>query len=335
MKGFSRNVLAAMGAILLTLAVGSLSAQQRSNSAATAADDRVDIVVAALRGPTGVGMAPIIAGEGVQGEHARIAVEIVPEPSVMVGRLASGEIDVGMLPSNVAAQLYNRGIPVQIGAVTLWGLLYIVSSDETITDWTDLAGHTVHAISRGAGPDIMLRHILDANGIDPDRDVTLDYRLGHVELAQMVAAGEVDTAVLPEPFVTQALSRRNDLSIRLDFQDAWRELYGTSYPQTVVLVRREVAENHPDAVRDALDAIRTGWATMIADPQRGGELATQAQLGLPGEVITEALPRFNVEYVPAVEAKGRLQEYFRILYESEPRSVGGALPDEGMYLPFQ
>lgn len=333
MRTFSRYVLVATGYLVLTLAVvGTLPAQQQPESVAAG---RVDVVIGALRGPTGVGVAPIIVGETGQGQHARLSVEIVPEPSVMVARLASGEIDLGMLPSNVAAQLYNRGVPVQIGAVTLWGLLYVVSSDETITDWQDLSGRTVHAISRGAGPDIMLRHILGAGGIDPERDVVLDYRFGHAELAQMVAAGEVETAVLPEPFVTQALSRRNDLSVRLDFQDAWRELYGTSYPQTVVIVRQEIARDNPEAVREALGAVRAGWEMMTDDPRRGGRLAAQANLGLPEAVVAQAIPRFNVEYVSAVDAKARLQDYFRILYESEPRSVGGALPDEGMYLPFQ
>jgi NitT/TauT family transport system substrate-binding protein len=207
----------------------------------------------------------------------------------MVGRLAAGEIQIGMLPSNVGAQLYNRGIPVQIAAVTLWGLLYVVSADDSIDDWTDLAGHSVQAIARGAGPDIMLRHILSSRGIDPGVDVDLDYRYGHVELAQMLIAGEVDTAVLPEPFVTQVLTRRDDLSVRLDFQRAWTELYGESYPQTVVLVRRDWAADHPEAIAEALDVIESGWQQTLSDPVEAGRLTQEARLGVPGSVVTAAL----------------------------------------------
>jgi NitT/TauT family transport system substrate-binding protein len=89
-----------------------------------------DIVIGAFRGPTGVGVAPIIVNGPVVGTYSSLTVELVPEPSVMVGRLASGEVDIGMVPTNMAAQLYNRGIPVQIGAVTLWGLLYVVGTDD-------------------------------------------------------------------------------------------------------------------------------------------------------------------------------------------------------------
>jgi NitT/TauT family transport system substrate-binding protein len=292
----------------------------------------VDITIASFRGPTGVGIAPAIVEQPVVGEHARITVELVPEPSVMVGRLAAGEVSVGTLPSNVAAQLYNRGIPVQIAAVTLWGLLYVVGTDESIEEWTDLRGRSVQAIARGAGPDIMLRHILNQNGIDPDSDVELDYRYGHLELAQMLIAGEVETAVLPEPFVTQVLSRGDGVGIRLDFQAAWQDLYGSRYPQTVVVVRRDVAEENPEAIAEALALIRSGWETVLADPEAAGELVDRTDLGLPGAVVTAALPRFNAEYVDAADAADRLDEYFRVLFEAEPRSIGGALPDDAVYL---
>ncbi len=297
--------------------------------------DRVDLVIAALRGPTGVGVAPIIADAPAEGVYSRISVDIVPDPSVMVGRLASGEADIGMLPSNVAAQLYNRGVPVQIAAVTLWGLLYVAGTDRDIADWSDLRGKTLHAINRGAGPDIMLRHILSANGIDPDEDLELSYRFGHVELAQMVIAGEVERAVLPEPLVTQVLSRRSDASVLLDFQDAWQELYGLAYPQTVVLVQRDAARRSPEAVREALDAIRSGWEQVLRDPVAGGVLAEEAGLGLPGAVVAAALPRFNARYVSVEDARREIDEYFRILWEAEPRAVGGSIPDDGIYLPFR
>ena len=191
----------------------------------------------------------------------------------------------------------------------------------------------MQAIARGAGPDIMLRHILSRNGVDPDSDVELDYRYGHLELAQLLIAGEVETAVLPEPFVTQVLRRRDDVSVRLDFQEAWQELYDTRYPQTVVVVRRDIAEERPEAIAEALAVIRSGWETVVADPETAGDLVDQTDLGLPGTVVTAALPRFNAEYVNAADAADRLDEYFRVLFEAEPRSIGGALPDDDIYLP--
>ncbi|MDA3948005.1 MAG: ABC transporter substrate-binding protein [Spirochaeta sp.] len=320
----ARQVIYLFLFIATTLVVGATGHAEQSGP--------VDITIASLRGPTGVGMAPALLDQPIVGEHARISVEVVPEPSVMVGRLAAGEVAVGMLPSNVAAQLYNRGIPVQIAAVTLWGVLYVVGTDETVQEWTDLRGRSVQAIARGAGPDIMLRHILSRNGVDPDSEVELDYRYGHVELAQLLIAGEVETAVLPEPFVTQVLSRADGVDVRLDFQEAWQDLYDSRYPQTVIVVRRDIAEENPEAIAEALAVIRSGWDTVLADPDAAGGLVDRTDLGLPGAVVTAALPRFNAEYVGAADAADRLDEYFRVLFAAEPRAIGGALPDDDIYL---
>jgi len=265
-------------------------------------------------------------------DNANVSFEIVPDPSVMVGRLASGEADIGMLPSNVAAQLFNRGVPIRIGAVTLWGVLYVVGTDQSIQEWQDLRGRSLQSIARGATPDILLRHLLAENGVDPESDVTLDYRFAPAELAQLVAGGEIDLAVLPEPFVTQVLSRRDDLSIVLDFQEGWRDLYGDAYPQTVVVVRDDAWQESRAAMEEALALIESGWSTVTEDPEAAGEMVAESPLSLPGPVVGAALPRFNARYVPAAEAKPALDRYFQVLYDFEPRSVGGELSGDALYL---
>jgi NitT/TauT family transport system substrate-binding protein len=315
--------------ILVVLAAAPVAALEHGE---TDAQERENVAVAALQGPTGVGIAPYLTGSVTVTEHANVSFEVVSDPSVMVGRLASGEVDVGMLPSNVAAQLYNRGVPIKIGAVTLWGVLYMVGADQSITDWEALRGKTVQSIARGATPDILLRHLLAENGVDPETDLTLDYRYAPVELAQLVAGGQVDLAVLPEPFVTQVLSRRDDLSIVLDFQQGWRELYDDAYPQTVVVVRNASWEESESAVADALSLIETGWKNVTDDPQAAGQMVADSPLRLPGAVVAAALPRFNARYVPVADAQDALERYFQVLHEFEPRTVGGEIPDDELYL---
>lgn len=296
------------------------------------ASERQDVSVAALQGPTGVGVAPYLSESVTVTDRANITFELVPDPSVMVARLSSGETDIGMLPSNVAAQLYNRGVPIRISAVTLWGVLYVVGTDDAIGDWEALRGRTVESIARGATPDILLRHLLAENGVDPEVDVNLNYQFAPAELAQMVAGGQVDLAVLPEPFVTQVMSRRDDLSILLDFQDGWRQLYDAAYPQTVVVVREEAWERSRVAMEEALALIEDGWNAAIDDPQRAGEIVADSPLSLPGPVVSAALPRFNARYVAAGDARSALDWYFQVLHDFEPRTVGGEVPGEDIYL---
>lgn len=288
---------------------------------------RPELAIAALRGPTGVGVAPYLAEGGHSGQYGDYRFEIVPDPSVMVARLASGEVAVGMLPANVAAQLYNRGVPIQIGAVTLWGLLYVVGPEGLVDDWSDMAGKTLQSIARGATPDLVTRHLLTENGVDPETEVTLQYQFAPAELAQLVALGQEDLAVLPEPFVTQVLSRRDDLAVLLDHQAGWESLYGSSYPQTVVVVRRDVAAVHPEAIDEALGLIDAGWSRVVSDPVAAGELVASSDLGMPAAVVASALPRFNARYVSAAESAAALNQYFTVLHAFDPRSVGGSVPD--------
>jgi NitT/TauT family transport system substrate-binding protein len=330
------NIRTSLFLVAAVLATGSIAALGHGEEAATVPgssrsgsneEARPELVIAALRGPTGVGIAPYLADGVHTGDSGTYRFAIVPDPTVMVARLASGEAAVGMLPANVAAQLYNRGVPIQIGAVTLWGLLYVVGPEGAVAEWSDLEGMTLQSIARGATPDLVTRHLLSESGVDPETDVTLQYQFAPAELAQLVALGQEDLAVLPEPFVTQVLSRRDDLAVLLDHQAGWESLYGTSYPQTVVVVRTDVAAAHPDAIDEALQLIDDGWATVVDDPAAAGDLVANSDLGMPAAVVASALPRFNARYRSAAESAAALTRYFTVLHAFDPRSVGGSVPD--------
>jgi NitT/TauT family transport system substrate-binding protein len=236
-----------------------------------------------------------------------------------------------MLPTNVAAQLYNRDVPVQVAAVTLWGVLYVVTADPEIQTWSDLAGRTVYSLSPGSTPDVLFRHLLERNGVDPTGDVEIDYRYGHVELAQALAAGLVETAVLPEPFVTNVTMQRDEARVALDFQAETRRLYGSSYPQTAVVVRSDVAERAPEAIREALQLVERSWNDVLADPYWAGKMAEQTNIGLSAAVVTEALPRLNAEFVPASAAISSVRAYLDVLQRFDPRTIGGTVPGRDFY----
>lgn len=319
-------------AMLLIACVPIPAALASGHGEAVAADAPVELSVTALRGPTGVGVAPYLGDGSFSTMSAELRFDVVADPPTMIARLVSGETDIGMLPSNVVAQLYNRGVPVQIAAVSLWGLLYVVGDDPAINAWEDLAGRTVHSVGQGATPDILARHLSERNGIDPDTDLELSFRYPPTELAQLMVAGEIDLALVPEPFVTQVTSRRSELGVLIDLQAEWARFYGGRYPQTVLVVRSDAAREHPAAVSEALALVEQGWRDMVADPAVAGELVAASALGLPGPVVERAIPRFNAEYVDAREAQDALNQYFAVLFEANPRSVGGAVPDSGIFL---
>ena len=121
-------------------------------------------------------------------------------------------MDAATLPSNIAAQLWNRDVDVKITATFLWGVLYIVGTDPE-SGIPGLAGRQVYSLGRGSTPDLLLRYLLGTEGIDPEADLTIAYGLGQIELSQLLIAGRIDAAVLPEPFVTRTLSANEDIGV--------------------------------------------------------------------------------------------------------------------------
>ncbi len=290
-----------------------------------------EVTVTTLRGPSAVMFLPLMDAKTAAGEHVRLTVDTVGAPDVMVARLVSGESQIGVLPTNVAAQLYARGVPVQVPAAFLWGVMYVVSSANDIERWEDLRNRTVYSISPGSTPDVLLRYLLDRNGIDPENDVTIDYRYGHVELAQMVLAGQVETAVLPEPFVTRILDATTDYHLVLDFQTEYERFVGERYPQTAIVIRSDVFARHRDALDEALSMIQESMATVLGNPAGAVQMAAFEEVGLPAQTVLSAMPRLNGDYQSSAESGEAIRRYLTVLHDFDPRTTGGTVPDEDFF----
>ena len=306
---------------------------QEEREQPTFTPEEVTLSVVTLRGPTGVGLVDAMQEQEL-GNGVSVNWEVAGAPDVAVSRLLSGEADLVTLPTNVAAQLFNRGGDVAVAGTTLWGVMYLVGPEGSVDDWSDLEGETVHTLAQGATPDVLLRYILAENGIDPAADLTIDYSYGHVELAQLAASGDVRFAVLPEPFVTQVTMRNPQMRVLLDFQEAWKAVTGSerSYPQTVFVARRSAAERYPDAFATLMGRIADSLRAALEDPMETARLTEASEVGLPAAVTESAIPRFNIGYESATAARKEINDYLQVLYDFNPRSVGGAVPGEAFYL---
>src|SRR5690554_4296381 len=213
---------------------------------------RVELNVVALAGPTGLSLVQMMEEEPELGPEVTVRYSVVRTPEQMTARIVSGEADIAAVPTNLAAVLYRRGIPVRLAAITNWGVMYLVGKDPTITEWEDLKGRELAVTGRGTTPDILLRYFLQTKGLDPDKDLTIRYYAAPVELVQLVIAGKVDLATLPEPWVTEVIRKNPEVTVLLDYQEAWKRLEQKeySYPQTCLVVRAELAEKNPELVGD-------------------------------------------------------------------------------------
>lgn len=298
--------------------------------------EEVTYSVVSLRGPTGVGLAEAMQ-ETTIAEGVDVQWEVAGSPDIAVSRILSGEADLVALPTNVAAQLYNRGAEVAVAGTNLWGVMYLLGTEGGPQSFSELRGRRIHTLAQGATPDVLLRYFLSRAGLSPDDEVTIDYSYGQVELAQLAASGEIELAVLPEPFVTQVTLRNPQMRVLIDFQQSWREVTGSeeSYPQTVFLARRSVAEGNPEAFSILMSRIEESLRFAISDPIETALLVEQAGIGLPAPVTEAAIPRLNIRYESATSAREAIESYLQVLFDFNPRSIGGAMPGEEFYLDLR
>lgn len=334
-----KRVLLMMAAAAL-IAGGLLTAQGQQDvmdELPSMSREPVNASMAVLKGPTGFGLIKLV-DEGIPGsDDLTLESEVLPSPNEAVARMASGELDAAVLPTNLASVLYNRGLPFTTAAVTGMGMNYLVSRDPSaFSSWEDVRGKTIHVAAKGATPDYMMQFVLDAHGIVPDEDVELIYSISNAaQLAQMVIAGKVEHAVLPEPFVTMTELKGKAAGVQrvFDFQEEWSRIKNTdqTYPMTVLVIRNELIENSFWAVEAILEAARGSIDWVNSYPGEAAALIEKHGV-LSAAMAEPAIPSCNLRYISAEDAETSIEDFLTVLRDFNPKAVGGELPDEAFYL---
>ncbi|MEW6660970.1 MAG: ABC transporter substrate-binding protein [Bacillota bacterium] len=295
--------------------------------------DEVVVKIAALRGPTAVGMVKMMEEKKGFGPKVQFEYDIVQAPDVLTARILSKEVDLAALPINLAAKLYNKGVDYQLVAVNTWGNMYLLNLGPGINSWADLKGKSIHSIGMGATPDIVFRYLLNANGLNADKDVLLNYSLEQVELANAMAAGIIELAVLPEPFVTMVTSKNSGVKITMDLQEEWRKAKGRDIPivQGGMVVKKEFAQKHPEVVKEFLQQYTGSIEWVNNNLPEAGILVEKYDLGMGAKIAEKAIPRSNIRFSSAREARKAIEGYLQVLLDFAPESVGGKLPDAEFY----
>ena len=292
------------------------------------ADVLVNTRVFTLNGTTGFGMAGMIAAnENKVCPEYTFTVET--DPSVVTAALVSGDCDIAALPTNAAAALYNKtGGAVQVLALNTRGVLYLVTDGkEKIESIADLNGKTVYAPAQN--PSFIFAALCKAS----DVDVTIDNSYAQpAELNTAVAAGQVGLAVLPEPMVTMARSQNPALTVALDLTAEWDKVFEPgSLVQGCVVVRREFAEAHPDAVKAFLTDYETSVKLLTEDTEAAAKAIEETGIFAKAAVAAKAIPNCNVCFVTGEDMQRELAAFLQIMADTAPQSIGGKLPGEDFY----
>ena len=280
--------------------------------------------VAALKGPTAMGLVKLMSdaesGAELTNDYTFTLAASADEVSP---KLMQGELDIACVPANLAAVLYQKtgGEIVTLGINTL-GVLYIVENGNAVTSMADLAGKTIVASGKGSTPEYALRYLLRENGVDPDGGVVIDWKSEHSECVSALATGAATIALLPQPFVTVAQSKLQDLRVALDLTQEWDALdNGSALLTGVVVARKDVVEKNPAAI----DAFLADYAASVewVNANTADAAALIGEYGIVDAAVAEkALPACNIVCITGTEMKEKLSGYLQVLFDEEPSSVG-------------
>lgn len=294
-------------------------------------DSHFDIL--ALRGPSSVGMVHLIDSPGTV-NNKPIRITMMDDPMQVRAMILKEHPEVAVLPLNMAAILYNKDIPYQLAAVPVWGTLFLCGTDTTIRSWQDLKGKRVNLMGRGATPDLITRYFLELVGLNPESDLIIDYSFpSPSDLANAMIAGVVQIAVLSEPMLSMAQARNSDIRVILDFSTEWALMHpdAPGLPQTAIMVQKRMIREQPEEFREVMVRWKQSSDSVTRYPLGAAAPVIRHRI-LPDSATTIlSIPRSNLAFIPAIEAKSAVNRYLSVLLKFSPDAIGRHLPDERFF----
>ncbi len=333
MKNCWKRMLALCLTVGMALSLAACGGKEAPEGQTGEGEEPYTLRVAALKGPTAMGLVKLMEEDPHSAVGPAYEFTLAASADEVTPKLIQGELDAACVPANLASVLYQKtGGQIVTLAVNTLGVLYIVENGNAVQSVADLAGKTIVAAGKGSTPEYALRYLLRENGIDPDADVTIDWKSEHSECVAALAAGAATVALLPQPFVTVAQNKLPDLRLALDLTEQWDALdNGSALLTGVVVARKAVVEEHPTAVATfVLDDYAASVKWVQENTADAAELV--GVYGIVDAAVAEkALPYCNIVCITGSEMREKLSGYLEVLLEAAPESVGGALPGDDFY----
>ncbi len=318
-KNLMKRIVAMITAVVMLFSLAAFAACSKKQ-------DDTEIRIAALKGPTGMGMVKLADKQN----YPNYTVSIEASPDALNPRIISGEVDVAAVPVNLASVLYNKlDGDISVLAVSTLGVLYVVEAGSEVNSVADLAGKTVYATGQGATPEYILNYLLDKNGVAGS--VEVNYVGEHAALASMLADGSAEIGMLPEPNVTSTLAGNDDLRIALNLTEEWNKVCSTELVQGVVIARKSFVNEHPEAIEQFLREYEKSSAFVNENIDEAAKLIVDAGILGNVEIAKKAIPNCNISFSKGEAMHKAVEGMLTVLFEANPKSIGGKLPDKDFY----
>lgn len=244
-------------------------------------------------------------------------------------------------PTNVAANLYNRGVPLTLVNVAVWGILWMVSRSPDMKTLADFKGKEIAIPFRADMPDIIFSFLCEKQGLNLRKDFKLRYVATPMDAVQLLLMRRVDHALLAEPAISMALRKSHSFPVSVvapelyrsvNLQEEWGRLLDRPprIPQAG-MAALGAARNNPKLLARFEKAYAESTAWCFANPQECGELVARHITMLTPEAVTDSLMFAPQHYATAINARSELEYFYQLLLDREPATVGGKLPDGAFY----
>ena len=280
-----------------------------------------------------------IVENGLLGDVAeKTELKIWNTPDQLRAMLTTGAVDFASVPSNVAAIFYNKGVALKMVDVSIWKVMYIVSSNLQIDSLADLKGQAISVPFRGDQPDLISQTVAQSQGFDPLRDFTIQYVSSPLDITMGLLGGQIKNALLIEPVSSMVIMKGKRKGMRfervIDLQkelgkiDGWKNRFPNAGVAALpsVIKRPEVLEAFASAYEKAVK-----WT--VENPAQAAKLAEQYVPGVNAAAFEEFLKHTDFQAIRSRAVKAELETMFKAFLQLNPKSVGEKLPDDGFYYP--
>lgn len=354
-----RSFVALAGAAGAALALGGCSSGEAANGGTTTgagattvsfststeerelmgSADPCDVRVGLIMGPPSMGLSQFI----VAAQAGKTTNNFTFEPNGVdyVGLSAmfnKGDYDICTLPSNIGPILYNNDElknDYEVISINNLGVLYVMTNDESVSEFTDLQGRTVYSYGEGGTPEYTIEALLKKNGLEGT--FNLEFKSSPLEVLNMMQEQENCVAILPQPFVSLAKILVNPLYIPIDVTVEWDKAFadtGSQAVTTTTIVNKQFLEEHEQAVIEYLNMAGQSVTWSLSNMESAASLQEELGTFLNNSVALDAMPYISMVNLTGEEMRTALSGFLGELYQANPDSIGGKLPvDDFYYLP--
>lgn len=320
-------------ALIMVTFIGCGNNNTTKNEVTKKSTENKDISFVIPDGLTAIAVAKLIKEKPEIESGYEINYTIEQSSESLVTSVMKGEPDIAIVPSNVAATVYNKTKQYKIAGTIAFGSFYIGTTNEN-QSLDDLKGKEVYNIGKGLTPDIITKTILKDEGLDSDKDINFSYVNTVNELAPIILSGKTQYAVIPEPALSTVQSKNEKFNILLDLNEEWKKINNSKYgyPQSTIIIKNNLLEENKGFVEKLLQNIKDGTTWIYDNRETLGDYCEEIGVSAPKPIVIKSLDKSNINYVDIKDCYKEYELYFDKLNKFDPKTIGGQIPDDEIFM---